>query len=1017
MQASAEQYLARICHALYRATGRNFDRCPEQTLLHRVERRLRLHHLESMEQYAARLEDDAAEAQALAADLQSSPWVEFVPTDPHRRPPAHLDSAEALHRLNRTLRAWNHSNQALLHAADEATYRDQVCRIIVEDCGHATVWVGIAETDEAKTVRPVASAGVPHDDLETLRISWADAPRGWGPTGTAVRTGVACICRDTRVDPNFSLWRDEPALRGCAAAMSLPLRSEGRVFGALTIYAQQPDPFTDEEVQLLCELADDFAHGIMMLRLRSEHAQTQESLAASEQRYRRLVEHSPDAILIYRQQRIEYVNPAALRLFGAASADELLGRAVFDLFHPDCHAQMAERIDLLKQGQIVPLVERKVIRLDQRVIDVEVAATAFIDHHGPGIQAILRDISDRKRAEQALRESEQRVRMKLDSILLPQGEIGNLELADIIDTQALQSLLEEFYQLLPITMAIVDIRGKVLVSVGWQDICTQFHRQHAVARLHCRESDTQLSSGVAQGQFKIYRCKNCLWDVATPIIVCGQHMGNLFTGQFFFEGESVDREVFRAQAREFGFEESAYLAALDRVPRLSKERVDATMRFFMMLAEMVAKLSYSNIMLARSLSERDHLMQSLRQSEEQLRLAKEAAEDANEAKSRFLASISHELRTPMNAILGMTELALGEELPPGARDSLQTVKDSADMLLLLLNEILDFSRIEAGKFSLDPRPFVLRATINETLKALSVKAVEKGLELTCRVMPDVPDCLMGDSVRLRQVLVNLLGNAIKFTDRGTVSLEVDTNWASDAEVELQFVVEDTGVGIAREDQERIFAPFAQAGACATGSRGGTGLGLPIAASIVEMMGGRIALESEPDRGSTFSFTTKFGRTAATPLPQRPAAPVVQVAAARPLRVLLAEDTPANQKLVVRILAKRGHEVQVAENGAKAVDLAQSQAFDVVLMDVQMPVLDGFQATIAIRGLQQQTNRRVPIIAMTAYAMKGDQERCLAAGMDAYLSKPISSRELVEVVERLADESQTPQLAPLGGSEE
>jgi len=183
------------------------------------------------------------------------------------------------------------------------------------------------------------------------------------------------------------------------------------------------------------------------------------------------------------------------------------------------------------------------------------------------------------------------------------------------------------------------------------------------------------------------------------------------------------------------------------------------------------------------------------------------------------------------------------------------------------------------------------------------------------------------------------------------------------------------------------------------------------------MGGRIALESEPDRGSTFSFTTKFGRTAATPLPQRPDAPVVQVAAARPLRVLLAEDTPANQKLVVRILAKRGHEVQVAENGAKAVDLAQSQAFDVVLMDVQMPVLDGFQATIAIRGLQQQTNRRVPIIAMTAYAMKGDQERCLAAGMDAYLSKPISSRELVEVVERLADESQTPQLAPLGGSEE
>jgi PAS domain S-box-containing protein len=1002
MCASVAQYLGRICQTLHRKTGRDFARCPEETLIQRIVRRMGLHKLASAEEYAVRVETDALEADALAADLCASPWVETVRVQPQRQP-AHLDSAEALRRLNRTLRAWNHSNQALLHATDEVAYRNQVCRIIVEDCGHATVWVGLAETDDAKSIRPVASAGVPPEYLETLRISWADTPRGWGPTGTAVRTGSPCICRDTTVDPNFSLWRDEPALHGCAAAMSLPLLAEGRAFGVLTIYSREPDPFTDEEVQLLCELAGDFAHGIMTLRLRAEHTQMQESLAASEQRYRGLVEHSPDAILVYRHNRIEYVNPAAIRLFGAASAEELLGRSPLDLFPADCHAQITERIERLTQGQTVPLAERQAVRFDQRVIDVEVAATAFTDRHGPGIQVILRDISDRKRAEEALRHSEQRVRLKLDSILSPHGEIGNLELAEILDPQAIQSLLEEFHRLVPIPMAIVDRRGKVLVRIGWHDICTQFHRRHPTACAHCLESDTRLSSGVALGQYRLYRCRNHMWDVATPIVVGGQHMGNLFAGQFFFDGEPVDREVFRQQARQYGFDETEYLAALDRVPRLSVELLDASMKFFMKLAEMVSQLSYSNILLARSLTERDTLMDSLRQSEEQLRVAKEAAESANEAKSRFLANISHELRTPMNAILGMTDLTLAEELSPSVRDALQTVKDSADMLLSLLNELLDFSRIEAGKLTLESRPFALRATIDETLKSLALKAKEKGLHFTYRVAADTPDFLVGDSVRLRQVLVNLLSNAIKFTDHGTVSLEVDTNSQAADEAELQFVVEDSGVGIAREEQERIFAPFVQAGPSPTAHRGGTGLGLSIAASIVQMMGGRMTVESDPGRGSTFSFTAKFGLTAAIPAPQQPVPPTVQDTAARSLRVLLAEDTPANQKLVARILAKRGHEVQIAENGVQAIELAQAQAFDAILMDVQMPLMDGIQATAAIRTLQQQQgSRRVPIIAMTAYAMKGDQERCLAADMDAYLAKPINRRELVELVERLAN---------------
>jgi signal transduction histidine kinase/ActR/RegA family two-component response regulator len=591
------------------------------------------------------------------------------------------------------------------------------------------------------------------------------------------------------------------------------------------------------------------------------------------------------------------------------------------------------------------------------------------------------------------------------------AEIGNLELADILDAPAIQSLLEDHHRVVQIPLAIVDLKGEVLVGVGWQDVCTQFHRAHPETCAHCRESDVQLSAGVPPGEFKLYQCKNHMWDMATPIIIAGRHMGNLFSGQFFFQGEHPDHEQFRLQARRYGFDESQYLAALERVPRLSRETVNANMRFFAKLAEMVSKLSYANIKLARALAERDRLTASLRHSEEQLREAKNAAETANAAKSQFLANVSHELRTPMNAILGMTDLALAESLAPGVRDSLETVKESADVLLALLNEILDFSRIEAGKLTLESRPFALRPMLDDTLRSLAVKAREKGLEIGCRVAPDVPENLHGDRVRLRQVLVNLLSNAIKFTDQGQVRLDVDQTARTDGEVVLGFSVEDTGVGIAREDQQRIFAPFTQADSSTTRRHGGTGLGLSIAASIVQMMGGRISVESEPGRGSVFMFTARFALAVEQPVPSSEPRPAAVAAPARSLQILLAEDTPANQKLVVRILSKRGHQVAVAENGAQAVALFQQQPFDAVLMDVQMPVMDGLEATEAIQELQHDRPARVPIIAMTAHALKRDQERCLAAGMDAYLAKPVSSRELVELVERLATGQAAADIAP------
>ncbi len=955
---------------------------------------------------------------------------------------------QQLSAVNRALKTLSECNQAVVRATDEPSLLAAICQKIVQFGGYHSAWVGFAENNAAKTVRPVAQAGYLEGYLDSIQITWSETESGRGPTGTAIRTGQTCIAQNLLTHPHYQPWREAARQRGYAASIALPLIVDRQPIGALNIDATAANAFNPEEVELLSELADDLAYGIAALR-------TEEALRSSEERWQLALRGNNDGIWDWNvQTNAVFFSPRWKEMLGFAPeeiADSLEEWA--KRVHPDDLGWVTQAIqDHFDRKTPYYITEHRVQCKDgsyQWILD---RGQALWDDEGNAIRMVgsHTDISDRKLAEASLRDSEAKFRAFVESA--SEAIIVTDEGGEIVVFNAKAETLFGYNR--------AEVFGRTVEFL----IPQRYRQRHVAHRADYEVRPSQRSMGAARDLFAQRK------DGSEFPIAAGLSTIETKDGRFVitFLSDITERKQAEAEIQRLN-------ASLERRARESETRyrqivelaeegiwaIDSCARTTYVNRAIERMLGYSEsellghpiadflgdspgqqasasvinpsnanqvsrgelklktktgeecwvymstspaldetgqmlwaCALVYDITDRKQAEAQLRGSNERISLANAELARATRLKDEFLASMSHELRTPLNSILGLSEALQEEvygELTPRQRKSLATIEQSGKHLLELINDILDLSKIESGKMALQISPVSLETLCQSSLTFIKQQAHQKQITLEFEISPELGE-IAADERRLRQVLVNLLSNAVKFTpEGGRVILAVSAN---PEERVVQFSVKDTGIGIAPEHLDKLFQPFVQLDSRLSRRYAGTGLGLSLVRRIMELHGGGVVLESEVNQGSCFTVT----------LPWQPSGRELRQlqesgGKLQPLppidRALIIEDSEPAAKQIARYCQEIGARVTIQPQGEGAVAVALQYQPDIIVLDVLLPHLSGWEVLAQLKG--NPVTQQIPVLVVSVV---DERSQCVALGAADYLLKPISRQQFRAALQKV-----------------